>query len=479
MTKKNWTNAEVATAIALRIQGLPWAEIGDRIGRSESSIWVKFSGLGIKLTASGRDEAAQRDHLEQLHRDFLEKAEQEAAPTAAGAPEADSAAEKAKTWADTTVEEDLEEMRRRVALADAKASTRKYQEVLGQKVLEDRLVDVFRERVVPFIPPVPNLPPSSRVLSKISTRPESAVLVISDTHIGQVVSVSQTNGFGGYNPRIYCERLYYMQEKVTEILSETAHGCDELVVLLLGDIIHGALDHGAEREDHAVVVDQFQLALWSLHQFLGNLALRVPKMRIYTVVGNHGRFPNQRKMPTTNRYSNFDHIVYAALQLTLGIQGLRNIDFVLNDCPRQLVEIKGSRFSCHHGDTIRGGDKQFGIPIHNLTRDVNATLQRFAAHDEKPVDYFVMGDKHKAISLPLGRGEYIVNGSMVGPDEYSMVFCPAEPTQLLFGVDQKLRKTWSHYIKVAHAPALQACPYLLPAQIRYLVEEDDQGSLAA
>jgi hypothetical protein len=147
--------------------------------------------------------------------------------------------------------------------------------------------------------------------------------------------------------------------------------------------------------------------------------------------------------------------------------------------PRQIVDVKGSRFSCHHGDTIRGGDKQFGIPIHNLTRDVNATLQRFAANDEAPIDYFVMGDKHKSISLPLGRGEYIVNGSMVGNDEFSMGFCPAEPTQLLFGVDQKLRKTWSHHIKVAHAPALAACPYVFPEQIRYLVDEDDDRGLAA
>ncbi len=86
---------------------------------------------------------------------------------------------------------------------------------------------------------------------------------------------------------------------------------------------------------------------------------------------------------------------------------------------------------CHHGDTIRGGDKQFGIPVHGMTRDVNATLQRFAANDDRPIDYFVMGDKHKSMSLPLARGEYIGNGSMVGSDEFSMSFCPAEPMQLL------------------------------------------------
>ena len=475
MTIKIWTKKEIVSAIELRLRGEPWAEIASRLGRTESSLWVKFSKLGFKLRAGGRDEESVREYLLQLREKLLAEMEIDDAPDTT---EDETAPPQPKTFADTTVDEDLEEMRLRIALADAKATTRKYQEVLSNQVLEDRLVEVFRERIGTFAPPPLVAPPTCNVLSKIGVPPESAVLVLSDLHFGQRVSVAQTNNQGNYNPRIACERLYYMQQKVIDVLATTPAGCDELVVLLLGDIVHGALNHGAEREDHAVVADQFQLAVWSLHQFLANLALRVPSIRIYTVVGNHGRWPNQKRMPTVQRYSNLDHLVYCALQLTLVLQGLNNVTVHLNEAPRQFVDIKGSRFVCQHGDVIRGGDKQFGVPIHSLTRDVNATLQRAAANDEQPADYFVMGDKHKSISLPLGRGEYIVNGSMVGSDEFSMSFCPAEPMQLLFGVDRKLRKTWSYPIKVAHAPALPACPYLLPVQIQHLVEDDDERLVA-
>jgi hypothetical protein len=114
-----------------------------------------------------------------------------------------------------------------------------------------------------------------------------------------------------------------------------------------------------------------------------------------------------------------------------------------------------------------------------MTRDVNATAQRYAAADDRPIDYFLVGDKHRSMSLPLARGEYIVNGSMVGVDEFAMSFCPGESMQLLFGVDEKLRKTWSYPLKVAHAPAHAVCPYHLPEQVRYLVENDGDGRLAA
>ncbi len=321
-------------------------------------------------------------------------------------------------------------------------------------------------------------PPVLWPVSRVGQLPESAVLLISDTHIGQEVSTVQTNGFGSYNPRIFCERLFYVQEKILEIIGQVSAGIDELHVFLLGDIIHGALNHGAEKEDNCVVADQFQLAVWTLHQFLCSLAFRVPLLQVHTVVGNHGRWPGQKRMPTNYRYSNLDHLVYCSLQLALKVHGLTNITVNLNAAPRQVIDIKGSRFLASHGDDLKGGDRQFGVPIHAATRQVNATTQRFAAAEDRPVDYYVCGDKHKSITLPLARGEFIINGSMVGVDEFSMSFCPGEPMQLLFGVHPQLRKTWSYPIKVLHAAALPACPYHLPDQVRHLVEDDDEGLAA-
>jgi len=483
---KVWTKAELARAIELRLQDHTWREVADILGRSESALWVKLSKLEIKVGTDGLNEEQAREHLLKLHHELLHASFAEQASNAEAVAAESPLSEKAptdkpaeKTLADTTINEDMAASRRRIEQEEARESKRKYLEVLGHRALEDRIVDTFRERLEAFTPSLQTPSPVLWPVVKVGKRPESAVLVLSDTHIGQVVNVEQTNGFGNYNPRIYCERLFYVQEKVLEVIAQTPAGVDELVVLILGDIVHGALHHGAEREDHAAIADQYQLAVWTLHQFLCALAFRVPVVNVHTAVGNHGRWPGQKKMPTNYRFSNLDHLVYSSLQLSLAVHGLTNITLHLNDAPRQVVDIKGSRFMCHHGDTIRGGDKQFGIPVHGMTRDVNATLQRFAANDDRPIDYFVMGDTHKSMSLPLARGEYIGNGSMVGSDEFSMSFCPSEPMQLLFGVDEKLRKTWSYPIKVGHAPRLPRCPYHLPSQVAYLVEDPLQGSHAA
>jgi hypothetical protein len=472
-----WTKRELARAIELRLQDHSWAEIASVLGRSESALWVKLNKLEIRIRGGGRDQESIREHLVKLLEEL--SAASTAEMQAEDEEEPKETAASAKTLIETTIEEDIATSRSRILLEEAKISKRKYEQVLGERALEDRIVEIFQERLAAFVPSAKAPDALLSPTFKIGRRPESAVLMISDTHVGQVVSNTQTNGFGNYNPRIFCERLHYVQEKAIEVLSQCSAGIDELHVLLLGDIIHGGLNHGAEREDNAVIADQFQLAVWTLHQFLCALAFRVPLLRVHTVVGNHGRWPGQHKMPTKNRFSNLDHLVYASLQLSLKVHGLTNIAMELNDAPRQIIEIKGSRFLAAHGDHLRGGDRQFGVPIHSMTRDVNATAQRYAAADDRPIDYFLVGDKHRSMSLPLARGEYIVNGSMVGVDEFAMSFCPGESMQLLFGVDEKLRKTWSYPLKVAHAPAHAVCPYHLPEQVRYLVENDGDGRLAA
>ena len=472
-----WTKRELARAIELRLQDHSWAEIASLLGRSESALWVKLNKLEIRIRGGGRDQESIREHLAKLHEELS------AASTAElDAPPDDVSLETPappKTLAETSIQEDIATSRARILLEEAKISKRKYEQVLADRALEDRIVEIFEERLQAFVPSAKAPEAVLCPTFKMGRRPESAVLLVSDTHVGQVVSSIQTSGFGSYSPRIFCERLHYVQEKVIEVLSQSPAGVDELHVLLLGDIVHGGLNHGAEREDNCLIADQFQLAVWTLHQFLCALAFRVPLLRVHTVVGNHGRWPGQHKMPTKNRFSNLDHLVYASLQLSLKVHGLTNISMELNDAPRQIIEIKGSRFLAAHGDHLRGGDRQFGVPIHSMTRDVNATAQRYAAADDRGVDYFLVGDKHRSMSLPLARGEYIVNGSMVGVDEFAMSFCPGEAMQLLFGVDEKLRKTWSYPVKVAHAPVHAVCPYHLPEQIRALVENEADGRLAA
>lgn len=88
----------------------------------------------------------------------------------------------------------------------------------------------------------------------------------------------------------------------------------EIYVALLGDLVDGCLEHAQEKADRDLVAEQCLFAATSLFQFVRNLSAFRPVKVVGAAVGNHGRWPNQRKMPTENRYSNFDWITMGMVE---------------------------------------------------------------------------------------------------------------------------------------------------------------------
>jgi hypothetical protein len=333
---------------------------------------------------------------------------------------------------------------------------RAYKQLLVRKSLEEGIIEAFKKVVAaPTVLRVPAVAPQTRKKSKAT---EEAVLAVGCTHVGQRVTKEQTNGFGEYNEIKYLQRLTYLEETTIELLTRhVSSSVERLHVIFLGDIVHGQLNHYEEASDTITVARQFQLATWSLAQFLVNLSSVVPVVAWGAAVGNHGRWPDQRKVPAKNNYSNLDWLVYSAIQHAISFTGLpkSRLVFNLSQQPRTIIDIRGTRISARHGDHLRGGDKQFGVPIHAMAREVMAEGMRFGAAREQMIDYYLVGDKHKLVSLPLPTGAYLINGSFVGVDDFSYHQCyaPMEPAQLLFGIHEKYRKTWQYDVKLAHAPA--------------------------
>lgn len=374
-----------------------------------------------------------------------------------------------KSFKKTSHQEDMDEARAQVKEEAGKDIQKKYGKLLKEKVLADRLVDLWRDTIKPFSP---NIKPIA--VPKFKGEPETAVLLLSDIHVGQVVLPSQTNGFGNYSPMMYLSRLAYLENTVVHILRNHLRApTDKLVVILLGDIVHGCLNHGAEKEHSIVVAQQFELAIWSLTQFFLRLSQFVPVEVRCAAVGNHGRWPNQRKMPTTNRFSNLDYLLYSALHHSMAMAEGARVEVKLDYQPGAVIDIKSTRFLARHGDHLKGGDQQFGVPIHSMAREVMSTSQRYAAAGLKPIDYFLVGDKHKLVFLPLATGGYIINGSFVGTDDFSMAesFTPVEPIQLMFGIHPKIKKTWQYDLRLSPAPLLKETeiPYAVSPNIKELL----------
>lgn len=276
---------------------------------------------------------------------------------------------------------------------------------------------------------------------KTKSAPQSAVLLFSDTHIGQVVHPDQTLGLGKYNFEIFLRRLARLERSVVSIIQDhTTTKVPEIVVAMMGDMIHGNLSHAVEAGQVNTLFTQFYSAGHAIAQFFRNLSVLAP-LRIKTVVGNHPRWGTQKKMPTDNRYSNLDQFLYAYVQALL--QDVPRVQFELSTQPFSLFDVQGHVFYAGHGDHLKGGDRILGIPNHALGRNLSNTSQLFASAQKKFPNYFLFGHFHRPITLPHASGEIIINGGFPGLDGFGLMeaFNSSHPSQKFFLVHPKFGRS--------------------------------------
>ena len=350
-----------------------------------------------------------------------------------------------------TYDADKDRLNQEYWKSEASELRSRYKKALKEAALVDRLISDIHA-VAPASYRIHGTPP---VVKKADddTNPVSAVLMLSDSHVGKEVQAGQTLGFGGYTNLTYLDRLQFLEDSVVSIAHDHTYApVNELVVLLLGDIIDGALIHSVEAGQVQTLFGQYFVAAHSIAQFLRNLAQHFPIVRVETVVGNHPRWANQKKMPTTNRYSNLDMFVYATIQAL--VKDVPNIHIQLDKQPFKTVQVQNSVLLIAHGDHLRGGDKALGIPAHAIGRQLSNLSQLFGKNELRLPNFYCFGDKHKEMTLPHANGKIFMNGSFVGLDNYALAenFAAVDPEQKLFFIHPKYHLGAQYAISLKHAP---------------------------
>lgn len=310
-------------------------------------------------------------------------------------------------------------------------------------------VDVLCEQVHDLAPKSYQPPKECYAHPKKSkSSPQSAVLLFSDTHIGAEVKKSQTLGLGEYNFEIFLRRLFRLQQSVFSIIQDhTTTEIPEIVIPILGDMLDGALNHSAECGQSSTMLEQFYAGGHAIAQFLRNLSVLAP-LRIYGCVGNHTRWQNQKKMPTKNRNSNYDMLLYLYVEALL--RDIPTIKCEFNAQPFALFDVQGFPFYCGHGDNLRGGDKMLGIPNHAMGRMVSTTSQLFTRIGRPAPAYYCVGHLHRPIQVPHSKGSVIVNGAFPGIDGYALgeYFNSSFPLQRFWLMHPKFGKSAEYELRL-------------------------------
>ncbi len=442
---RRWTKIDQERLLESFRSGLPCRRIADLLGRTESSVRLKLLGLGLSSKRFSGSEATEEFGNNPLDFGFASVPDQ---AEETGNPEQIAI----RMRAEREIENRERRMEDRQAVDEAKS------EILAERIASE-LLEHLRElpaKIEVVLPEVPE--------RKVSDH--TAVLVVGDSHIGQVVDPRESDGICDYNPAIMLARIWHLLAEVRRILENDPP--KKLLLLFAGDIVHGNLGHTAEDDLTLPIAIQMDLALHTFFPFVCAVSALAPTVDIAGAAGNHGRLLGAKKMPTDRRWSNLDSIFYSSLAALIEAAGPQNIFFDRRISSRRTIEVDGHWIELMHGDEVRGGN----FALAGMSREVgNATLRNVQRGRPAP-DLYVIGDKHFSASIPFGSGNFLVNGSVVGPDNFGLNFAASPPSQTLFFVRPGLGRTTTHIIRLdgaepIHPPPLIQKPHLLPWITKY------------
>jgi hypothetical protein len=301
--------------------------------------------------------------------------------------------------------------------------------VAGERSLRAMLDTLFRD-VVPAVDPPPRYRPPKAGRGAVE---ETALFHWSDWHYGEVVLSERVRGYNAYDQDVAAGRIRSTVANGRGILERLRVGgyrFDRAVIAANGDLVTGTIHELEKHSNGKTIVESVVECGYLLAEAIRDVAADFARVDVFCTVGNHGRFPDQRRMEQKAPLRNWDALVYHFAKVAL-----RDVPHVTVEIPNAYAvgyEIDGHSFLQQHGHDIKSWA---GIPFYGIQRYTSRVVALEASRDRR-ADYFLFGHFHTATSLPQPSGELFVNGSLIGATEYSVNALGAadRPAQWLVGV---------------------------------------------
>jgi hypothetical protein len=297
---------------------------------------------------------------------------------------------------------------------DVKAKDRQLAEALSRLAVLERIDELDPS------------PPRWTVPKKPKSDSAIVVAMLSDTHWDIVVRPEDVGGINAYDRTIATQRTKAWAHKLATLPQVgPAATIDGLVLLWAGDMMNGPIDaaHMVGAEDTTLGT----LLYWSEQAAaaITLLADAYGKVHVPVVVGNHGRQTLKVRTSLKAR-DNLDwFLAHEVRRLTSDDE---RITWQIDESPDAEFMVYGQRHVTQHGDQARGGGGIGGI-WPPLMRLVAKKQQAYTALG-KPFRTLWMGHWHTATWG--ASDQFVVNGSLIGPDGYSMSLnlSPEAPAQV-------------------------------------------------
>ena len=318
-----------------------------------------------------------------------------------------------------------------------------YRKVVKQRAIEERFVAAIREAVNGM----PSVIPNKVSIPKSKVSEEAAVLLISDSHVGEVVDYNEMMGLAQYDFKTFTIYAQFLVDTVLDIIGKMRSGFNiqDLHIHMLGDMVSGIIhEEFMETNDPNIFHSTFGTA-HVFAQVVCELAPHFRRIYIDGCIGNHGRYGKEVKFK--QKWNNWDYIVYTALATLLVNQ--KNVTCNFPHAAFIKKDIYGFTHFLSHGDGIT---QHYGIPYYGVKKMTGNITSAFAARGEY-INFFNLGHFHTKATEERYAGEVLMNGSWKGGDEYSFhkLHVAGEPKQVMYGVHPTRGKSWEYSVNFRFA----------------------------
>ena len=279
---------------------------------------------------------------------------------------------------------------------------------------EDARIDSLKEIIADGIASLNSLPEYTYKKSKSSLKSKEAVLMLSDLHIG----VKCDNFYNKYNVEIAYKRV----DKLVDDVINYCHslGVSTLNVINLGDLIQGIIHFNARVEEEIDVIEQVMVASEIVAKALNKLQSAAPYVIYRSVVDNHSRLSSSKEESIESE--NLNKIIDWYLKERLASS---KIEFAYDNLDEGI-----GRFELENGKRV--------IFAHGHNDNINQAFQHFVGATEEFVHYILLGHYHCEKAKSYQGTKVIVNGSVVGTEQYALskrLFSKPSQTLLVFDED--------------------------------------------
>lgn len=259
----------------------------------------------------------------------------------------------------------------------------------------------------------------------------TAVLVLSDWHVGETVDPSTVNDENIYNIKEVEKRVKKLFERSVEWidLAKSKFKIKRLVMAMLGDIIAGYIHEELVENNSMSPTQEVLFAHDLINSGIDYITkhCKLNEILIPCSFGNHGRTTLNKKVSTSYKNS-YEWLLYKFMQK----KESSKIKFIVDNGYHTYLKLYPNytiRF--HHGDSIRYRDGVGGISI-----PINKAISKW--NKSKHADLDVLGHFHQQYD----GGHFICNGSLIGWNPYALYIKAAcePPQQSFFIIDKNYGK---------------------------------------